>query len=151
MSNLNISNLNISNLNISNLGTTGDVVEVGFSGNIECGQDVDGTSDRRRASGPEELIFKSNVPTMTYFTVKEENRFRQKDHDVFSGLLVLTRKYIDPVKKTTAMIKRLQSQSHIQVHSQGHEGDDLSNNQSDHAVPEREWKRERLCALQINI
>ncbi|KAK3785070.1 hypothetical protein RRG08_020355, partial [Elysia crispata] len=46
---------------------------------------------------------------------------------------------------------RLQSQSHIQVHTQGHEGDDLSNNQSEHVIPEKEWTRERLCALQINI
>ncbi|KAK3764448.1 hypothetical protein RRG08_020356, partial [Elysia crispata] len=89
----------------------GDVVEVGFSGNIENGSSSSGGgddggsgADGRRGSGPEELIFKSNVPTMTYFTVKEENKFRQKDHDVFSGLLVLTRKYIAPGKTTTAAV-----------------------------------------------
>lgn len=140
----------------------GDVIEVGFSGNIESdnnnhSSDTSGSDggDGRRGSGPEQLIFKSNVPTMTYFTVKEENKFRQKDHDVFSGLLVLTRKYVDHGKTSAAAatFKRLQSQSHIQVHTGGHDGtDDLGSHHLDsHVIPEKEWKRERLCALQINI
>ena len=54
-----------------NVCPPGDVVEVGFSGNIENGSSSSGGgddggsgADGRRGSGPEELIFKSNVPTM---------------------------------------------------------------------------------------
>ncbi|XP_059140663.1 death domain-containing protein 1-like isoform X1 [Physella acuta] len=91
----------------------GDLIEVGFSGNIECSDEV-----------PETLIYKSNVPTVAFFTVREENRFRQKDHDVYSGLVSLTRKFMATPQK-------------------GRKGQD--------DTEQREWRREQLCTLQINI
>ncbi|CAL1545348.1 unnamed protein product [Lymnaea stagnalis] len=93
----------------------GDIIEVGFSGNIECKDEI-----------PSHLIYKSNVPTVTFFTVKEENKFRQKEHDVYSGLICLTRKYLQPSQKGKK--------------GQGQDDSD-----------QKEWKQERLCALQINI
>ncbi|BFZ14128.1 hypothetical protein BsWGS_17167 [Bradybaena similaris] len=102
----------------------GDIIEVGFSGNIECTDEI-----------PDQLFYKSNIPTVTYFIVKEENKFRQKEQDVYSGLIHLTRRYT----VTSARGKKLQGQTQGQ-------GEDPSQQ----LIP-REWKREQLCTIQINI
>ncbi|KAH9495963.1 hypothetical protein Btru_012251 [Bulinus truncatus] len=92
----------------------GDIIELGFSGNIECTNNL-----------PEQLVYKSNVPTRTYFTVKEENKFRQKEHDYYSGLICLTRKYLQTNQKGKKITQ---------------DGQDKN-----------DWKSERICSLQINI
>ncbi|GFN79299.1 Death domain-containing protein 1-like [Plakobranchus ocellatus] len=60
----------------------------------------------------------------------------------------LSKRFVEAVVRQ----RRAQMLAHSQSHSQAHEGDDHSSlTPAEHQPPEKEWKRERLCALQINI
>uniref|UniRef100_A0A0B7AXY5 Uncharacterized protein n=3 Tax=Arion vulgaris TaxID=1028688 RepID=A0A0B7AXY5_9EUPU len=114
----------------------GDMVEVGFAGNIECTDQL-----------PEQLIYKSNIATVTYFTVKEENKFRQKEQEFYSGLIQLTRRY---VMTPTVRAKKVQGSVFTQGQNLG-QGQSLGQGDENQQPPQKEWKQEKLCTIQINI